>query len=187
MRVFWRKFRVETRHHGQCYVCYTSSYMNTNLTHLVRSSSIFTPAMAWPYHILDLSEGEKHLRRELLDRYGVYAQLSAMVPILGFQLYRIWIWVFSERKRSKVAYSQVSSSPVAKHARRSSSGSLTKHLRGMVWWFEGEIAKGWGLRGHWIAAGLWTSWLLFLCINRTGHGMSSPFFVTFIVSRCTVW
>jgi hypothetical protein len=144
--------------------------------------------MAWPYHFLDLSEEEKQLRRELLDRYGVYAQLSALVPILAFQLYRLWIWVYSERQRSKVAYSKVPSSPIAKHAKRSSSGVVMKKWRGLVWWLEGEVGKRWGLRGHWIAAGAWTTWLLFLCVHRTGHGMwSSHFFVVLMPVPAEHW
>ena len=131
------------------------------------------PAMAWPYHILDLSTEQKHLRRELLDRYGVYAQLSALIPILAYQLYRLLVWVYSERQRSRRAYFEVPSSPVSKHARRSSSGAATKKWRSMMWWLEGEVAPGWGLRNRWIAGTAWTSWLLFLCIHRTGDGMYS--------------
>ena len=127
--------------------------------------------MAWSYYILDLSSQEKHLRRELLDRYGVYAQLSAIVPILAFQLYRLCIWVYSARQRSKTAYSAVPTSPGVKHARRTTSGALMRKWRRTVWWLGGEIGNGWGLRGHWIAAGLWVSWLLFLCAHQTGHGM----------------
>jgi hypothetical protein len=132
--------------------------------------------MGWPYHLLDLSSEERDLRRELLDRYGVYAQLSALIPILVFQLYRLWVWVYSERQRSKVTYSELPSSPIAKHARHASSGAAIKKWRSMVWWLEGEVASGWGLRGHWIAAGIWAGWLLFLCIHQTGHGMFSPTF-----------
>lgn len=40
-----------------------------------------------------------------------------------------------------------------------------------MWWLEGEVAPGWGLRGHWIAAGAWACWLLFLCVHQTGDGM----------------
>lgn len=129
--------------------------------------------MAWPYHILDLSTEQKHLRRELLDRYGVYAQLSALVPILAFQLYRLWVWVYSERQRSRAAYSKVPSSPVGKYVRQSRSGAAMKRWRSLVWVLKGEVAEGWGSRGHWIAAGTWTIWLLFLCVHQTGDGMYS--------------
>jgi hypothetical protein len=127
--------------------------------------------MAWPYHLVDLSNEEKELRRALLDRYGIYAQLSTFIPILAFQLYRLWVWVYSERQRSRAAYIEVPSSPVAKHVGSSSSSALAKKWRLLVWWLEGEAAPGWGVNGHWIAAGAWTSWLLFLCIHKTGDGM----------------
>jgi hypothetical protein len=131
--------------------------------------------MDWPYHLLDLSDEQKHERRILLDRYGVYAQLSALVPILVYQLYRLGVWVCSERQRSKVAYSAVPSSPTLKQSRHSTSSAIVRKWRSTVWWLESEIAPGWGLREHWIAAGCWTSWLLFLCTHKTGDG-TLPFF-----------
>ncbi|KAL3426270.1 ferric reductase like transmembrane component [Phlyctema vagabunda] len=124
--------------------------------------------MNWPYHFVDLSKEELNDRRVLLDRYGVYAQLSALAPILAFQLYRLGNWVSSERRRTKVAYSEVPTSPALKQLRNSSSGVLVRKWRSTLWWLEGEVAPSWGLRGHWIAAGAWTLWLLFLCIHRTG-------------------
>jgi hypothetical protein len=126
--------------------------------------------MGWPYHLLDLTHEQKHERRLLLDRYGVYAQLSALIPILGYQLYRLAIWVYSERQRPKTGYSAIPSSPTLKRARTSASGTLSARLRSIVWWLESEVAKGWGLRGQWIAAACWLSWLLFLCVHQTGEG-----------------
>ena len=126
--------------------------------------------MGWPYHLLDLTQEQKHERRLLLDRYGVYAQLSALIPILAYQLYRLAVWVYSERQRSKVNYAAIPSSPTLKQKRTTSSGSLAKTWRSTAWWLESEIATGWGLRGQWIAAGVWVSWLLFLCIHKTGEG-----------------
>jgi len=41
-----------------------------------------------------------------------------------------------------------------------------------VWWLEGEGLEGWGSRGRWIAGGVWGTWLLFLCVHKTGDGMS---------------
>ena len=127
-------------------------------------------AMGWPYHLLDLSSEERDLRSELLRRYAVYAQLSALIPILTFQLYRLAGWVFSERQRSKLNYSALPSSPSLKQARFSSLGSLRRKWRSALWWLESEVYPGWGLRGHWIAAAAWITWLLFLCIHKTGHG-----------------
>jgi len=130
--------------------------------------------MSWPYGIdLDLTHDQKHERRLVLDRYGVYAQLSAFIPILAYQLYRLGAWVYSERQRAKVTYEAVPSSPGMKRARQSTSGLIVTKWRSIVWWLESEVAEGWGLRGHWIALGGWTTWLLFLCVHKTGDGMYS--------------
>jgi hypothetical protein len=126
--------------------------------------------MAWPYHLLDITKEQKHERRLLLNRYGVFAQLSALVPILAYQLYRLGAWVYSERRRSKANYSAVLNSPGRKRYRHSTSGTIVSKWRVVKWWLEGEIASGWGLKGHWIAAGCWTTWLLFLCVHETGDG-----------------
>jgi len=131
--------------------------------------------MGWPYHLVDLTHEEKALRRVLLDRYGLYAQLSAFIPILGYQLYKLAVWIHSERSRTAVQtvdYSEVPGSPTLKRHRGSTSGTAAANWRSLMWWLEGEIAPGWGLRGQWIAGGSWTAWLLFLCVHRTGDGMS---------------
>ncbi|KAH6677409.1 ferric reductase-like protein like transmembrane component [Halenospora varia] len=106
--------------------------------------------MAWPYHLVDLNEAQKHQRRILLDRYGVFAQLSALVPVIGFLLYRLGNWVVKERKRADVKYDAVPSSPRAKHARLASTGSVVKRVRAGKWWLDSEVGKGWGERKIWV-------------------------------------
>lgn len=130
-------------------------------------------AMSWPYHFVDLTQEDIIKRRTLLDRYGVYAQLSALVPVFTYQLYRLAVWVSYQRRRPQVGYAQVPStpgSPVQKQIRLSTSGELAKQWRSTLWWLEGELYPGWGLRGHWIAGLTWASWLLFLTGHRTGDG-----------------
>lgn len=129
--------------------------------------------MSWPYHFVDLTEEEIISRRILLDRYGVYAQLSALVPVLAFQLYRLGAWLYLQRKRTEVRYTEISStpgSPLQKQNRLSTPGGLARHWRSALWWLEGEVYPGWGLRGHWIAGMTWASWLLFLAVHKTGVG-----------------
>lgn len=127
--------------------------------------------MSWPYHLLDLTETEKHQRRLLLDRYAVYAQLSALIPIAAYQLYRLGAWVYAENQKAKVKYSAIPSSPAVRRGRASKTGTVVRKWRALVWWLEGEIAPTWGLRVHWVAGVSWMAWLLFLCIHQTGHGM----------------
>jgi hypothetical protein len=127
--------------------------------------------MGWPYQIfVDLSEEEKHQRRELLDRYGAYAQLSALVPVFVYQLYRLARWVSSERRRAQPGYAAVPGSPLSKKSRSSPQGALSRRWRSFLWWVDGELAPGWGIKGHWIAALSWFSWLLFLSVHKTGVG-----------------
>src|SRR4030081_3906677 len=60
--------------------------------------------MAWPWRFVTLSQEELALRRQLLDRHGAYAQLSAVVPVLAYLSYRLGIWVSSERQRADPGY-----------------------------------------------------------------------------------
>ncbi|ESZ95451.1 hypothetical protein SBOR_4192 [Sclerotinia borealis F-4128] len=125
--------------------------------------------MSWPYRIsLDHTDEQKAQRRLLLDLYGIYAQLSIFVPIILYNLYRLAVWVYSERQRSKVDYSAVPSSPTLKKRRVSKRAAWGRKSRNVVWWLGGDVRRGWGERGHWIAAGVWVTWLGFLCVHNTG-------------------
>jgi hypothetical protein len=133
--------------------------------------------MDWPYHLVDLSPEQRHERRVLLDRYGVYGQLSPLVPILAYQLYRLAVWVSSERQRQNVQYDAVPSSPRLKHSRLEKRGGFVTTWRGVLWWLGGEGVEGWGERGPWMAGMVWMCWLLFLCVHKTGDGMCSSHIV----------
>ncbi|RFU30868.1 hypothetical protein B7463_g5497, partial [Scytalidium lignicola] len=124
--------------------------------------------MGWPYHFPSLTKEQSHARRLVLNRYGHYAQLSCLVPVVAYQLYRLASWVYTERRKTAIGYSAVPGSPVAKKFGDSTLGSLTRKWRKWKWWLEGEVAPGWGLREQWIGGLGWTAWLLFCCINETG-------------------
>jgi hypothetical protein len=113
--------------------------------------------MAWPYYFIDLGDEQKLQRRELLDRYGLYAQLSALIPILGYQLYRLGAWIYTEKLNSKVVFSEDPSPVPSKRRGDKTSGIVVQTWRSVLWWLEDEVAPGWGLIGHWIAASCWTS------------------------------
>ncbi|KAM3070088.1 hypothetical protein ACMFMG_003879 [Clarireedia jacksonii] len=124
--------------------------------------------MSWPYHFVDLTDAQKDERRFLLDRYGVYGHLSAFIPVIIYNIYRLATWVYSERQRSHEVYSAVPTSPIQKKRRMSKRAAWGRKWRNTLWWLQGEVGRGWGERGHWIGAGLWASWLGFLCIHKTG-------------------
>lgn len=127
--------------------------------------------MPWPYRIyFDHTKEQIAQRRLLLDHYGIYAQLSIFIPIILYNLYRLAVWVYSERQRSK-DYSSVPSSPTLKKRRNSRRALWGRRRRSLVWWLGEEVKSGWGERGHWIAAGVWGAWLGFLCVHNSGDGM----------------
>lgn len=129
--------------------------------------------MAWPYHFVDLSDDQIYARRELLDRYGSYAQLSCLIPVALYQLYCLASWVLSERRRAKVDYTAVPSSLVLRKSKDSALSLVTRKWRIFQWWLGSEIYPGLGTNGDWILATLWTMWLIFLCTCQTGDGESS--------------
>lgn len=141
--------------------------------------------MGWPYHFLDLTPDEKSHRRELLAQYAFYSQLSALIPILGYGVYRLCVEMFARKGAFSVVYSALRQSPgTAESARESedvSFNAICKRWRSVQWWLHDEVAPDWGLRGRWIAAFFWTFWLLLLCVLRTGHGKQIS---TILASRC---
>jgi hypothetical protein len=130
--------------------------------------------MSWPWQFVAFSTAEVHARRKILDRYGLYAQLSAVIPVAVYQLYRLTKWVYSERQRTKLDYSEVPTSPSLKRSRASRRGGIFKQWRSFTWWLEGETVPTWGTRGHWLAAILWAFWLIFLSVHKTSHGKDIP-------------
>lgn len=126
--------------------------------------------MGWPYSFATHTDEYKEHRREVLDKFGLYAQLSALIPIVLFQSYRLLQWLrISARSRadyqplptSSTVISQVSVAPRKWHQR----------ARLLVWYMSTNVRPHWGCRGHWIVGILWFGWLIFLCVFQTGDGM----------------
>ena len=124
----------------------------------------------WTWQFVTLDHEQILARRVTLDRYGIYAQLSVLIPVFAFQLFRLGRWVYSERQRTKVPYLEVPTSPTLKRHRESRRGTIFRAWHTVEWWLEGEVMPQWGTRGHWLGAGIWGSWLLFLSIHGTGDG-----------------
>ncbi len=141
--------------------------------------------MGWPYLFLDLTPDEKSHRRELLTQYALYSQLSALIPILGYGVYRLCAALFARKGAFGVAYSALRQSPGTTESTQGSKdvsfNAISKRWRSVQWWLHDEVAPDWGLRGRWIAAFLWTFWLLLLCVLRTGHGKQIS---NMLASRC---
>ncbi|TEY78813.1 hypothetical protein BOTCAL_0045g00300 [Botryotinia calthae] len=115
--------------------------------------------MSWPYRIKFPTPEEKIQSRILLDRYGLYAQLSIFIPVILYNVYRLAIWVYSERQRSKVDYNALPSSPTSKKKRTSRSAEWKRKIRSVVWWLGGEVGVVGGLVGIFLL-GLFVYWSL---------------------------
>ncbi|KAK0724425.1 ferric reductase NAD binding domain-containing protein [Lasiosphaeris hirsuta] len=119
--------------------------------------------MAWPYQFIHGDVAVRHARRVSLDRYALYVQVSPWVLILAFVLvrpvrYAIRKWI----TRSK-----------AKPPEDSATPWVMATLNRVGWWLGNpvELLDGWNLgrRDELIFGGVWMAWLLFSCVNETGH------------------
>ena len=130
--------------------------------------------MGYPYHFVSLNPEQETRRRELLNSYGQFAQLSILLLPLIYQLSlglrllvsRLW------RGRSYGAVKGHQSPVVAGlkqgHGERDGVAGWAR----LRWVMEEELVEGWGTRGQWLAAGVWASWLVLLAVKDTGDGES---------------
>ncbi|KAK8065417.1 hypothetical protein PG997_012164 [Apiospora hydei] len=129
--------------------------------------------MGWSYSFAEISDAEKHARRLALDSYGLYAQLSTLLPIAVALVVRLAVWFSRRETTQKIAYDAVPTSPGAKYIRESTTtGSVGRVFRRISWYLGDDIyiaGKNWGRRDQFIFGGLWTVWLVFLCFMGTGN------------------
>lgn len=132
--------------------------------------------MEWPYKIISLSVEEKRDRRKLLDRYGLYAQISPFALLATLLLARLVLLLFRRLILANFSYHFISTSsvsPDSKHRTRPFSVSWTTAWRRYIWWLGGEM-EIMGLkvdrRDHLVFGIMWSAWLLFLCVKGTKHG-----------------
>lgn len=130
--------------------------------------------MGYPYHFISLSPSQETRRRELLNSYGQFAQLSILLlPLLyqlslGFRLLLSRLWRGKGYGVVKGHQSPVVPGSKGGNGERAGVG-LWARLR---WVMDEEIGEGWGTRGLWLAAGVWGSWLVLLAVKDTGDGES---------------
>ncbi|KAI1427711.1 ferric reductase like transmembrane component [Xylaria sp. FL1777] len=129
--------------------------------------------MGWPYQFVDLDAEQLQARRHALDRYGLIAQLSTLVPVALFLLYRLVAWGIVKLTGSdRGRYAAVPDSPTLKRQRLSVVGSWRTGAGKVAWWFGDDVVFlgwNWGPRDQIIAGAVWTIWLLVLCVVGTGN------------------
>jgi hypothetical protein len=124
--------------------------------------------MAWPYRFVTLDDDQVKARRIALDRAGLVAHLSVLVPLVLLLVVRLGRWLV--RKSVKTDYDAVPGSPIRKAARLERGVKVSKAWGRVSWWLNEEVWAGWGERKFWIAGLVWWSWLIVLCVVGTGDG-----------------
>lgn len=130
------------------------------------------------YRFVDLSDAQKHERRELLYLYAAVAQISVFAPLLLLQVYFLVKW--TNRRWQAQADLEMPSSPHLKSDRSRKGWNrfrFTTVFRKAVWWSGDSITVlryDLGRKGEVLLAVVWASWLLLLCFMQTGDGKIYP-------------
>ena len=125
--------------------------------------------MGFPYHFVSLTDEQNSHRRQLLDGYGQFAQLSVLLlPLiyqicLGLRLLISRIWPFKPSQAVKEHQS-----PVISRFKQPATGYSTNVLARIRWFLDEEVLDGWNTRQEWLITGLWAIWLLVLVFRDTG-------------------
>ncbi|KAI6903193.1 hypothetical protein D0869_13584 [Hortaea werneckii] len=129
------------------------------------------------YYFQDLTTEQKAQRRDLLDWYGLVAQLSVLAPLLALQLYFFAIW--TKKRWENANELETPSSPYAKARGEGTSRDTLSFMRRIqsgfsrfVWWSGDSVdVLGYhlGAKGDVLFAACWACWLLFLCFPQTGE------------------
>lgn len=131
--------------------------------------------MGWPYDFPDLTKSEKLERRQILDLWGLIAQISVIIPLLlAFILSCIGPWL-SRRQQGRTE--EGISSPRLKQEtqdRNLSIASLLRRWRKIQWWLGDDLVVfryRLGTKGEVLGAATWTTWLLVCSSLQTGRGI----------------
>lgn len=136
-------------------------------------------ATGWPYQFMKLPPEDQHTRRLLLDQYGLYAQLSAMILVFLAVVLRQApqsLGRMVQRRALSDAESTLRSPGIPKHSFHRSR--LSAKLCRLQWRLDGSVkcfGTSIGQRDELVLSVLWTGWLLFLCLHRTGSGKPQHF------------
>ncbi|KAK8169974.1 ferric reductase like transmembrane component-domain-containing protein [Phyllosticta citrichinensis] len=118
------------------------------------------------YEFVDLDKAATVARRQSLDLYASIAQWS-ILPILALiQLSFLLQWTITKCARE---------APRSPHPQPMTIGRSTwvnrtrESWTKFRWWADEPLRNGWFTRGETMLAGVWTVWLLFLCVYQTGN------------------
>ncbi|KAH7047406.1 ferric reductase like transmembrane component-domain-containing protein [Macrophomina phaseolina] len=120
------------------------------------------------YEFVTLDNEQTANRRQLLDLYGSIGQWSVLVMLALVQLAFFIRWaIFKtakvERPRSPHP------NKVMDFGSRAWYWRLEEKLTRFRWWADERPREGWFTKGECILGLVWSMWLLFLCVHRTGN------------------
>jgi hypothetical protein len=121
-------------------------------------------SLPWPYRFLSLTPAQVQERREILDRRGNYAQLSAFAVVFMVNAYQFMKRSGRESSVSKAGNEETSSDL----ARKKTAQRTTRQSRS---WLNSPPVAGWSeTRKQYLIALAWLLWLLVLSSWKTGDG-----------------
>lgn len=129
--------------------------------------------MSWPWQFVNTDEAERLARRQTLDRYAGYAQISAFGPIFLVLVYRLAFWAIKTFESKRPVYAAVPESPARKIRRQSGLGAWEARYRLLQWWLGGDVVlfgQSWGRRDEWVFGLAWGWWMSVLSVLETGNG-----------------
>lgn len=125
--------------------------------------------MHFPYHFVGLDEEQEARRRQLLDGYGQFAQLSILLLPLIYQL-SLGIHLLANRVKGSYGFQLVKEhgSPVVSGFPQPSQVIPSRIWAKLRWLLDDMPIHGYGTVQHWLFASLWALWLLLLATKDTG-------------------
>lgn len=131
--------------------------------------------MGWPWKFVDHNDAATLQRRQTLDRYAGYAQISSFGPVFVVLVYRLAWWAIRNLDVKRAAYAQVPESPARKARRKSGLGAWEARYRLFEWWLGEDVVlfgQVWGRKDEWLFGLGWGAWMLILSVLETGDGES---------------
>lgn len=125
--------------------------------------------MGFPYHFVTLNDEQNLRRRQLLDGYGQFAQLSILLLPLIYQLcFGLRLLTSRIRPLKSPRAVKEHQSPVVSSFKQPAGSHSTNLVARIRWLLDEEVFVGWNTRQEWLIVSLWAMWLLVLVFKDTG-------------------
>ncbi|KAL0256933.1 hypothetical protein SLS55_007742 [Diplodia seriata] len=120
------------------------------------------------YEFVTLDSEQKAARRDLLNLYGTIGQWSILAVFIVAQLGFVTRWAVFRHSRQERPRSPHPNKTMALEERAWYS-RLEEQLARFRWWADEPLRDGWFSKGECLLGLVWTLWLLFLSVHRTGN------------------